>query len=75
MRQFSSLAAAASVEAGTDGSIAAGLNLNFSLDSSRGGFKLTNQRLATSGTVEARVYRDVNDNGVRDRAEPWEKAP
>jgi hypothetical protein len=73
VRQFSSLAATASDEAGTDGSIAAGLNLNFSLDSSRGGFKLTNQRLATSGTVEARVYRDVNDNGVRDRAEPWEE--
>ncbi|MCL6698820.1 hypothetical protein LZ496_08510 [Sphingomonas sp. NSE70-1] len=72
VRQFSSLAAAASVEAGTDGSIAAGLNLNFSLDSSRGGFKLSNQRLATTGTVEARVYRDVNDNGVRDGSEPWE---
>ena len=73
VRQFSSLAAAASVEAGTDGSIAAGLNLNFSLDSSRGGFKLTNQRLATSGIVEARVYRDINDNGIRDGSEPWEE--
>ena len=57
----------------TDGSFAAGLNLNFSLDSSRGGFKLTSQRLATTGTVEARVYRDLNDNGVRDLAEPWEE--
>lgn len=73
VRRFDSLAAAASLEAGTDGSFAAGLNLNFSLDSSRGGFKLTNQRLATSGTVEARVYRDINDNGVRDLAEPWEE--
>jgi hypothetical protein len=73
IRRFNSLAAAASVEAGTDGSFAAGLNLNFSLDSSRGGFKLTNQRLATTGSVEARVYRDINDNGVRDMAEPWEE--
>jgi hypothetical protein len=73
IRRFNSLAAAASVEAGTDGSFAAGLNLNFSLDSSRGGFKLTNQRLASTGTVEARVYRDINDNGVRDLAEPWEE--
>jgi len=73
VRRFNSLAAAASIEGGTDGSLAAGLNLNFSLDSSRGGFKLTNQRLATTGSVEARVYRDFNDNGVRDLAEPWEE--
>jgi hypothetical protein len=73
VRRFSTLAAAASIEAGTDGSVAAGINLNFSLDSSRGGFNLTNQRLATTGAVEASVYRDLNDNGVRDISEPWEK--
>ena len=73
IRRFSSVAAAASIEAGTDGSIAAGINLNFSLDSSRGGMKLTSQRLATTGSVEARVYRDLNDNGARDHGEPWEK--
>jgi hypothetical protein len=73
VRRFNSLAAAASIEAGTDGSFAAGINLNFSLDSSAGGFKLTNQRLASTGSVEARVYRDLNDNGVRDMAEPWEQ--
>jgi hypothetical protein len=73
VRRFSSLAAAASIEAGTDGSFAAGINLNFSLDSSAGGFKLTSQRLASTGSVEARVYRDLNDNGVRDAAEPWEQ--
>ena len=43
------LAAAASIEAGTDGSFAAGINLNFSLDSAAGGFKLTSQRLASTG--------------------------
>jgi hypothetical protein len=64
---------AASIEGGTDGSFAAGINLNFSLDSAAGGFKLSNQRLASTGTVEARVYRDVNDNGRRDLAEPWEE--
>ena len=73
IRRFDSVAAAASVEAGTDGSMAAGINLTFSLDSSRGGMKFTNQRLASSGSVEARVYRDLNDNGVRDKSEPWEK--
>ena len=73
VHRFSALAAAASIEAGTDGSFAAGINLNFSLDASAGGFKLTSQRLASTGSVEARVYRDLNDNGVRDGAEPWEE--
>ena len=73
IRRFNSVAAAASLEGGTDGSFAAGVNLNFSLDASRGGMKLTSQRLATTGSVEARVYRDLNDNGVRDTAEPWEE--
>lgn len=72
VRRFNAVAAAASIEAGTDGSVAAGINLNFSLDASRGGMKFTNQRLATTGIVEAQVYRDLNDNGVRDAAEPWE---
>jgi len=72
IRRFNSVAAAASIEAGTDGSFAAGINLNFSLDSSQGGFKLSSQRLAANGSVEARVYRDLNDNGVRDASEPWE---
>ena len=72
IRRFDALAAAASIEGGTDGSFAAGINLNFSLDAGAGGFKLTNQRLASTGSVEARVYRDLNDNGRRDAAEPWE---
>jgi hypothetical protein len=72
IHRFNSLAAAASIEAGTDGSVAAGINLNFSLDSAGGGFKLTNQRLASTGVVEARVYRDDNDNGMRDASEPWQ---
>ena len=73
IHRFSSVAAAASVEAGTDGSFAAGINLNFSLDSGAGGFKLTRQKLAATGSVEARVYRDLNENGVRDGVEPWEE--
>jgi len=72
IHRFSTLAAAASVEAGTDGSVAAGLNLNFSLDAAGRGLRLTNQRLASTGSIEARVYRDNNDNGVRDPSEPWE---
>ena len=73
IRRFDAVAAAASLEAATDGSFAAGFNLNFSLDASRGGMKFTSQRLAATGMVEARVYRDLNDNGVRDLSEPWEE--
>ena len=73
IRRFSAVAAAASLEAGTDGSFAAGINLNFSLDSGAGGMRLTSQKLATGGSVEARIYRDINDNGRRDLSEPWEK--
>ena len=73
IRRFQTVAAAASIEAATDGSFAAGLSLNFSLDASRGAFKLTEQKLAGSGIVEARVYRDYNENGVRDLSEPWEQ--
>jgi hypothetical protein len=73
IRRFNALAAAASVEAGTDGSFALGLNLNFSLDSSAGGMRFTSQKLASTGTVEARIYRDLNDNGRRELDEPWEE--
>jgi hypothetical protein len=73
IRRFNAVAAAASIEAGTDGSVAAGVSLNFSLDPSVGGMRLTSQKLATMGSVEARIYRDLNDNGHRDLSEPWEK--
>ena len=73
IRRFKAVATAASIEAGTDGSFAAGINLNFSLDAGAGGMRLTSQKLASTGLVEARIYRDLNDNGVRDFSEPWEK--
>ena len=73
IRRFSAVAAAASIEAGTDGSFAAGVNLNFSLDAGAGGMRLSSQKLASTGLVEARVYRDLNDNGRRDAREPWEE--
>jgi len=73
IRRFDSVAAAGSLEAATDGSFAASVNFNFSLDGSRGGFNFTNQRLASTGMVEALVYRDVNDNGIHDATEPWEE--
>lgn len=72
VRRFESLALSVTGEAASDGALALGFNLNFSLDSSRG-FQLSRQPLANTGAVHARVYRDTNDNGRRDLGEPLEK--
>jgi hypothetical protein len=72
IRRFSGLALALTGEAATDGSVAIGLNLNFSLDPAHG-LSLSRERLAAAGSVRARVYRDLNDNGVADPGEPFEK--
>lgn len=73
IRRFKAVALAASIEAGTDRSVAAGINLNFSLDPTPRGVRFSNQRIAGNGTVEARVFRDLNDNGRREANEPLEK--
>ena len=72
IRRLNSMALAVTGEAATDGSVAVGFNLNFSLDSGSG-FKMSRQPLASAGAIQARVYRDLNDNGVRDHYEPFEK--
>ena len=73
VRRFNSVAIAVTGEAASDGSLALGFNLNFSLNPAGGLFKLSRQPLAAAGAVNARVYRDLNDNGVRDPSEPLEK--
>ena len=72
IRRLSTMALTLTGEAATDGSVAVGLNLNFSLDPIHG-VTLSRQPLAGAGAIRARVYRDLNDNGVRDTAEPFEK--
>jgi hypothetical protein len=72
VRRFNSLAVALTGEAATDGSVAFGFNLNFSLDP-RHGITLSRRPLAQAGAVHALVYRDLNDNGIRDADEPFEK--
>ncbi len=73
VRRFQAMALAVTGEAASDGALAIGFNLNFSLDSSRGGFNLSRQTLANAGAVHARVFRDLNDNGRRDLGEPFQK--
>lgn len=72
IRRMNSFALALTGEAATDGSIALGVNLNFSLDPAHG-LSLSRRPLAQAGAVRATVYRDLNDNGVRDSSEPLEK--
>jgi len=73
IRRFNALAAAASLEAASDGSVAVGLNLNFSIDGSRRGFRLVRDQLASVGQIQARVFRDDNLNGRRDAGEAVEE--
>ncbi|MFL6765193.1 MAG: hypothetical protein ACJ8FO_08370 [Sphingomicrobium sp.] len=70
--RFDSFALALTGEAASNGDVAAGFNLNFSLDA-RHGITLSRQPLAQGGLVHATVYRDINDNGVFDPGEPLEK--
>ena len=72
VRRFESMALALTGEAATDGSVAVGFNVNFSLDVNHG-FDLSRQPLAGAGSIHARVYRDLNDNGVREESEPLEE--
>lgn len=72
VRRFQTMALALTGEAASDGSVALGFNLNFSLDSGRG-FKLSRRPLASAGAIDALVYRDLNDNGRRDAGEPLEE--
>jgi hypothetical protein len=72
IRRFDGFAVALTGEAASDGSVAFGLNLNFSLDPAHG-FGMSRQPLAQGGSVRATVYRDLNDNGLRDPSEPLEK--
>jgi len=73
IRRFNALAAAASVEASSDGAVAVGLNLNCSLDGSRRGFHPVRDPLASVGQVRARIFRDDNENGRRDLGEGYEE--
>jgi hypothetical protein len=74
VRQFKKVAMTASGEVASDGSVAGGLSLAFSLgDNGHGGARMTSEKLASHGAVSVHVYRDLNHNGIHDPGEPWEK--
>jgi hypothetical protein len=72
INRFDTMAVALTGELASDGSVALGVNLNFSLDP-RHGLALSRRPLAQAGEIHALVYRDLNDNGVHDPSEPFEK--
>ncbi|MFC7536254.1 collagen binding domain-containing protein [Sphingomonas sp. GCM10030256] len=73
IRRFDRLSLALTGEAASDRSVAAGVALNFSLDGGATGWRMSRQPLASAGSIRARVYRDLNANGTRDRDEPLER--
>ena len=70
--RFDALALSVSGEAASNGAVALGFNLNFSLDG-RHGLTMSRRPLAEGGMVHATVFRDLNDNGALDAGEPLEK--
>jgi hypothetical protein len=72
IRRLDSIGIGLTGEAATDGSVAFGVNLNFSLDPRRG-MTMSRRPLAEAGMIRALVYRDLNDNGLHDPSEPLEK--
>ena len=75
-KRYDRLSFSASGEVASDGAVAAGLNLAFSLgpDPRRhGGVRITADKLASQGSALVRVYRDANNNGRRDSGERLEK--
>ena len=70
IRRFEAVAVSLTGEAASDGSVAAGVSLNFAMDPFQGNWRPTRQKLATTGLVKARVFEDLNENGRRDKGEP-----
>jgi hypothetical protein len=76
IRKFDRFALSINGEAASDGAVAGGLSLAFSLGPdprSGGGVRVTSDKLASTGTALVRVYRDANMNGRRDAGEVFEK--
>jgi len=71
IRRFERFSLTASAEAASDGSVAAGINLAFSLgpDPRSGKFRFSNNKLAHSGQALAIVFHDQNGDGIRQPGE------
>ena len=72
VHRYDAMGVALTGEIASDGSVAAGVSLSFSMDPFRGGFRPTADKLASTGSVRAHVFEDLNENGARDPGEPVE---
>jgi hypothetical protein len=74
-RRFKHFALTGQVEAASDGSVAGGLNLAFSLGPNphKGGIRVASEKLASSGQAFAIVFQDENADGIRQPNEPVQK--
>ncbi|WP_265569553.1 carboxypeptidase-like regulatory domain-containing protein [Sphingomicrobium nitratireducens] len=72
IRKLDIASLALTAEAATDGSVAAGINLAFSIDAPNGRWRPTSRTLARNGSIKARLFRDDNGNGIRDADEPYQ---
>ena len=75
-RRFRHFALTGQIEAASDGSVAAGLSLAFSLgpNPQSGGIRVASEKLASSGQAFAVVFQDENADGIRQPGEPLEKS-
>jgi hypothetical protein len=75
-RRFDKFALTGQVRGATDGAVSAGLSLAFSLgpDPTKGGLRLSSEKLASSGQAYATVFQDQNADGIRQPNEPLEKS-
>jgi hypothetical protein len=75
-KRFDRFSFSANGEVASDGSVAVGLNVAFSLGPNPrrgGGIRVSADKLASQGSALVRVYRDANMNGRRDPGERTEK--
>ncbi len=74
-RNFKNVALTGQVEGASDGSVAAGINLSFSLGPKPNGrgIRLTSNKLAVTGQAFATVFHDDNGDGIRQDNERIEK--
>ena len=74
-RRFKHFALTGQVEAASDGSVAAGLNLAFSIGPNPhdGGMRFASEKLASTGQAFAVVFQDENADGIRQPGEAVQK--
>ena len=74
-RRFRHFAVTGQIEAGSDGSVAGGVSLAFSLgpDPLAGRYRMASEKLASSGQAFAVVFQDDNADGIRQPNEPLQQ--